>query len=86
LIAWCWDTADNTGDARYCGIARTLTPIASAFDDRDEAGGVDLDLAAIDAVIRTRLPSVIQESDVEAAASLARAMRHEIFSLLVTRL
>ena len=34
LAAWCIDRAENSGDARYCSIARTLIFIAEEWDHR----------------------------------------------------
>ena len=31
-MSWCLDRAESTGDARYCGIARTLEFIAHEWD------------------------------------------------------
>lgn len=79
LIAWCWDRADFTGDARYFGIARTLEPISRAFDEADEAGGVSITaLRAVDEVLTRRLSTVLDEPDAEAASLLARSMRDDV--------
>ncbi len=43
-----------------------------------------MDFREIDTELRTRLPGVLQELDVEAASLLARSLREEIWRLLIT--
>ena len=82
LIAWCWDQADNTGDSRYCGIARALTPIARDFDERDEYGGVPLAaVQAVDRILIDRLQHVLDEPEAGTAALLARSMREDVHAV-----
>ena len=69
---------------RYCVIARALDPIAKLFDEAEEYGGVATDFTEIDLELRTRLPGILEEPDAEAASSLARSLREEIWRLLIT--
>lgn len=76
LIAWSWDESDNTGDARYAGIARALEAVHEAWDVK---GGLpEATIEAINAALASHLSEVLQLPDAAAAASHARWMREEI--------
>lgn len=84
LVAYCWDRCEIEADARFCAIARTLEPIRDLFDESEEAGGVAMDFAEIDEALRSRLPAILSEPDAEAASLLARALREEVWRLVLT--
>jgi len=84
LIDWCWDRGEVLADVRYCIIARTLEPIHQLFVERGESGGVPaMWLEVIDGELCRRLPSLLDERDIEVASALGRSMRAEIFRLLL---
>lgn len=76
LILWCWDQSDNTGDARFCGIARTLDEIFVRWDVK---GGLPTSvIAEMDRILSSHLPDVLDAPDPADASARARWMRQEV--------
>lgn len=76
LIAWCWDQADNTGDARYSGIARALDEIAEALEGKTGLPATVLE--EVNAALRRHLSDILATPDASAGSGQARWMREEI--------
>jgi len=75
-----WDESDNTGDARYGGIARALEAISFAW----EAAGA-FETATVDElnhILRTHLPEILDIADARSATEHARWMRETIYLAL----
>jgi hypothetical protein len=79
-IAWCWDQAENTGDARFCGIARTLESISEAWDQK--IGLPDQTIEELNRVLRQNLPDVIDSALPSVGSDRARWMREQIVQVL----
>ena len=84
LAGLCWESADNTGDARYSGIARTLDRVASEWDERDGTFSAEV-AREIEAAFRRHLISVLEAERPSDGAGLARMLRDEINSALASR-
>jgi hypothetical protein len=82
LEAWCWERAEATGDARFCGIARALENIAEAWDDRRVLPPVIT--SELQTAFRIHLPSTLAVSAAEEGAGLARLLREEVADILKT--
>jgi hypothetical protein len=79
LGAWCQDWCESTGDGRYCLVAAVLTMIDAWWDEH----GVPSELvAAVDLVITSRLPGIL-EVDRSSGALLAAGLRDEVGPLLL---
>jgi orotate phosphoribosyltransferase len=80
LIAWCWDESDNTGDARFSGVARTLEVILREWDVK---GGLPESVVTeTNAVLHRHLEDVIGAPDSASGSNEARWMREEITRVL----
>lgn len=75
LAAWCLEMSEATGDARYCGIART----PGLHRRRWERDGSILTRTL---AFQRDLPSVLDALTAEEGAGLARLMREEFEDLL----
>jgi hypothetical protein len=76
LAEWCWDFGESSGDARYCSLYRTLSMVATPFDE-DDALSSDA-VATIDGIMRTSLPDVLAAESAADGSLLARALREQI--------
>lgn len=77
---WCWVRAEQTGDARFCGLARSLEAVGERWATD---GGLDGQLFdRVNEIVKLRVPSVLAEQRAPAACSLARAMRDDILQEL----
>ncbi len=80
LIAWCWDRSDNTGDARFCGLARTFQAV---WDRWDVKGGLPTSVVSeMNRILRAHMADVLDAKDPADGSALARWMRQEIHSVL----
>jgi hypothetical protein len=80
LVAWCWDRSDNTGDARFCGLARTFQHVSERWDVK---GGLPtLAVQKVNLLLRDHMSAILDASDPADGAALARWMRHEIHRAL----
>lgn len=80
LEAWCWDHAEATGDARFCGLARALGQVADTWD---AYGALPANVAAdIAAVFAQHLPDILDVSTPEEGAGLARLLREDVIRIL----
>lgn len=80
LIAWCWDQADNTGDARFCGVARALEGILEAWDVK---GGLpEHTITDMNRVLREHLEDILSAPEAIIGSDRARWMRSEIGQVL----
>jgi hypothetical protein len=85
LTDWCWDHSENTGDARFASIARTLQPVVEMIEEREGSGGVNREaLTDLDRVLTAQLSAVIDVEDPILACSLARGLRGDV-AMLVAR-
>lgn len=80
LAAWCWDQADNTGDARFCGLARSLEFVTEAWDAHGAFRGDTMN--RLNTAFSRRLPSVLDAPTAEEATHLAKALREELEEVL----
>jgi orotate phosphoribosyltransferase len=76
LSAWCWDTSDNTGDARFAGIARTLEEISEAWDVKN--GLPEAVIRELNTLLANNLAEILSMPDAADASDHARRMRNEI--------
>lgn len=80
LIAWCWDQADNTGDARFCGLARALEAILEAWDVK---GGLpESVISDMNRVLRSHVADILDATGPMVGSDRARWMRQEIGDVL----
>ncbi len=80
LADWCWEQADNSGDARFCGIARALECLTSRWDSRGRIDTTTMSL--LDAVLTEQLGPVLDADSPEFGAHLAKLMREDLLRVL----
>jgi len=73
----CWEASENTGDARYSSIARTLELIAEHWEQKRM-----LATEGLDRVLRNLVPTILNAKTAQEGASWARVMRGEIAEAL----
>lgn len=80
LENYCWDAADNSGDARYSGIARALAVISDVWDSHGALpqGAI----TSLNEVFRRHLQAVLEANTAQEGAGLARLLREEIYEVL----
>jgi hypothetical protein len=83
LASWCWEHADNTGDARYCGLARSLETIAEVWDDDGYLRNGTYE--ALNATFKRHLVSVLDAPTAEEGTHLAKLLREELYEVLGSR-
>ena len=80
LSQWCWDRAEQTGDARYCALARLLGRVAEEWD---EIGGVEDSIAReIQNELANHLASVLDTPDPVEASSIAKLLREQVAEIV----
>jgi hypothetical protein len=80
LIGWCWDNADQSGDARYSGIARALDALLDAWDVK--TGIPEAIAEEINELLARQLDGILSVPDPASGAAQARRLREEILRLL----
>jgi hypothetical protein len=80
LISWCWDNAENTGDARYCGVARTLELILDRWDTK--SGLHSSTVIEMNRILASHLNAILDAESPAAGAGEARWMREQIAHVL----
>lgn len=78
----CWEHGENTGDARYCVLWRSLQVISGAYGDRPEdvhfEGLASSVVSRLDGVITRELPAVLSAEDPEHGTAIAVTMARAI--------
>lgn len=74
MAVWCFDRADATGDARYCGLARTLEDISRFWDIE----GRLLQPERLRGPFDRHLDAILVAPTAEEGAGLARLLREEV--------
>ena len=82
LEGWCWDRAEATGDARYCGFARMFSQAAEIWDDYGALPAAVIQ--EINDALRRHLPGAIEAPTAEEGAGLARLLREEVATIVHT--
>lgn len=77
LASWCLDRAESTGDARYCGLARTFDGIADEWE-YDARRFTHSWLLNIQQVFNLHMSAVLDAPTAEEGAGLARLLREEV--------
>lgn len=80
LEAWCWERADATGDARFCGFARSLEQIAYVWDEYKALP--DRVVKDINSALQRHLPAALRVPTAEEGAGLARLLREDVSRIL----
>lgn len=76
LEVWCWERAEATGDARFCGFARTFENISGIWDDY---GALPTDvLNEVNSAFARHVPAALDVVSAEEGAGLARLLREEV--------
>jgi hypothetical protein len=74
-----WDHGETSGDARYCSLGRTVLLIHEWWVEHDEQGGVPVSVAsALEALLMSRLPGILNAPLASDAAPLARTLREDV--------
>jgi orotate phosphoribosyltransferase len=76
LTSWSWDESDNTGDARYAGIAKLLEILADAWDGK--TGLSDDVLQHLNRVLADNLADIVNSPDAAWASQRTRAIRDDV--------
>lgn len=79
IARWCWERAENTGDARYCGLARLLETIVQEWDHFRALPGWVVDRT--NSILTAHLPAVEAAENAADGSSLARLLREEVLDV-----
>ncbi len=81
LSRWCWAEAENTGDARYCGLARALEQIADAWFHK--SGFATATFEELNLLLRSHVDEVLVADTARDGADHARWLREQISLVLL---
>lgn len=77
LSEWCWSVGEDSGDARYCVISRTLDMLSDLFDASYESVASRL-VERLDTDLARLLPEVLDASSSQEGTRKAAVLRESL--------
>jgi hypothetical protein len=79
IAGWCWETAESSGDARYCALARAFEGVASYREDNPFPVSVSQEIRR---ALWEKLQPLLDEQDPARGAQHARDLRQQLQRIL----